>query len=195
MNRWCQSTALASVLILGVGGAGLGAMQLWSRPALSASVAADPPVVVAPAAQPPTAVPSAAVTARVLPLSLTPSRASALDSWAVSATAADAATTTTASVTVRPALGSPLDRFAFVLSGFAAHERVIISFRPPDEALEFVGVPDDAATMVDEAGAGRFELIAAEQWGPTAPGDYTVRFHGELSGAVQALTISFICGC
>lgn len=216
MKQVWRPRVLASVLLLSMGAAVVGAIQFPSRPALSATPATSVVVGVASAGTgvvtqlPPTA--SAAPSAwgratppvasvpqavpRALPVSLGPSRAMTAENWAVSAAAPDAAAdSAAASVSVRPRFGSPTDRFIFTLTGFAPHERVVISFRPPEEALEFVGIPDDAATVADGEGAGRFELIAAEQWGPTAPGDYTIRFQGEVSGAVQTVTIAFLCGC
>ncbi len=115
---------------------------------------------------------------------------------AVEASAAPAAAAT---VTVSPTSGSATDTFSFVLTGFAAGERVMVHFAPPDDVAELVGdlftPPDDATITADDAGSGRFALRQAEQWGPTPPGTWTVRFTGETSGTVQVVTVEIPCGC
>ncbi len=104
-----------------------------------------------------------------------------------------------ATVTVHPTSGSATDTFTFALTGFAAGERVTVHVAPPDEVANLLDdlftPPDDVTLTVDEAGNGRFALRPAEQWGPTPPGTWTVRFTGETSGTVQVVTVEISCGC
>jgi hypothetical protein len=76
-----------------------------------------------------------------------------------------------------------------------------VSFRPADEDImalvhELIGLPEDVTLWADDAGAGRFQLQPAAQWGPTAPGTWAIRFTGDVSGPIQqAVTIDIECRC
>jgi hypothetical protein len=132
-------------------------------------------------------------------LGLLASSATALGGSAVAVRAAPVgepndSSSAAAPVSVSPQAGLPTDTYAFSLSGFASGESILISFSVP-EGTEGLSTPDSTTVTADSSGSGSFSLRPVDQWGPTAPGDWTVTFTGQTSGVTQSVTVEIECAC